>query len=170
MGGVSPVPEQALPGQHLQFSVKLITAAAACDCTRGLAASSMTAMRDGTTVACSAFWRSGPKSVDSCAAKSACVNTSERTQRDKVVNDRRKSSCARTETPEQARRHSMHTCARVRAPKAEDEWRPHLRRDWAPPSHICAGTGPRAATSALGIGTCSTALQNAGWEKVEART
>ncbi len=29
---------------------------------------------------------------------------------------------------------------------------PHLRRDWAHPCHICAGTGPAPATSAPGLG------------------
>ena len=29
---------------------------------------------------------------------------------------------------------------------------PHLRRDWAHPSHICAGTGRTPATSAPGLG------------------
>eukprot|EP00287_Rhodomonas_sp_CCMP768_P007363 CAMPEP_0196744090 /NCGR_PEP_ID=MMETSP1091-20130531/55937_1 /TAXON_ID=302021 /ORGANISM="Rhodomonas sp., Strain CCMP768" /LENGTH=45 /DNA_ID= /DNA_START= /DNA_END= /DNA_ORIENTATION= len=41
-----------------QFSVKLITAAAACDCTRGFAASSMTWVRAGRTLAWNWFWRS----------------------------------------------------------------------------------------------------------------
>ena len=31
--------------------------------------------------------------------------------------------------------------------------RPHLRRDWARPSHICTGTGLAAATSAPGLGS-----------------
>jgi hypothetical protein len=30
--------------------------------------------------------------------------------------------------------------------------RPHLSRDWAHPSHICAGTGLTPATSATGLG------------------
>jgi hypothetical protein len=30
--------------------------------------------------------------------------------------------------------------------------RPHLRRDWAHPAHICAGTGLAPLTSALGLG------------------
>ncbi len=29
--------------------------------------------------------------------------------------------------------------------------RPHLRRDWAYPAHICAGTGPTPSTSATGL-------------------
>ena len=31
--------------------------------------------------------------------------------------------------------------------------RPHLRRDWAPPAHICAGTGLPPPTSAPGLGS-----------------
>jgi hypothetical protein len=39
---------------------------------------------------------------------------------------------------------------------------PHLRRDWAHPCHICAGTGLTPATSAPGLGhTTATALRTA---------
>jgi hypothetical protein len=33
--------------------------------------------------------------------------------------------------------------------------RPHLRRDWAHPAHICAGTGPTPLTFAPGLGSGS---------------
>mmetsp|Transcript_86113 Transcript_86113/g.229813 ORF Transcript_86113/g.229813 Transcript_86113/m.229813 type:complete len:461 (-) Transcript_86113:40-1422(-) len=42
-----------------------MTAAAACDCTRGLPTSSMTCTSAGSTTSCCVFWRSGPRSVSS---------------------------------------------------------------------------------------------------------
>jgi hypothetical protein len=46
---------------------------------------------------------------------------------------------------------SGRSCSRTAAPCACTRL-PHLRRDWARPSHICAGTGPAPPTSAPGLG------------------
>ena len=40
--------------------------------------------------------------------------------------------------------------------------RPHLRRDWAHPAHICAGTGLARAVSAPGLGTPATSAPGPG--------